>query len=148
MCLLDLGYTDYDAGLDTLQNSLRSGHVDVLLGPTESDLFIRAIEEEPTLSEKAIPIVSPLVTAGADKKSEWLFRTNVSVSERAQVMFDFLRKYWIRSIAVLYANTAFGRQAEENFRGEYERVFKHTDSYMAVSYQPPPQKRVELGRIL
>ena len=147
--LVDLGYTEIGDGLSKLRNAVENETVDIIIGPTESDIFVRALDEREKIEQNKIPLISPLITADVDvQESEWFFRTNVGVNRRAQVMYDCLRKYWIRSMAVLHANTEFGRRAEAAFKAEFLNEFDNTDQYLSESYDPPPDIRDEYMAIL
>ncbi|MFQ5638466.1 MAG: ABC transporter substrate-binding protein [bacterium] len=139
VCWVDLSYTKISEGLANLRDALKNDRVDIVIGPTESDIFVRAMEEREELERYQIPVISPLITADVDiQEADWFFRTNVGVSQRAHVIFDYLRKYWIRSMAVLYANTEFGRRGEAAFKEEVVRVFGNTDLYISATFDSPP----------
>ena len=109
--------------------------VDIILGPTDSGVFDRALEQCKKLEEARIPVISSRVTANIPhQKGGWFFRTDINVERRAQVICDFLNKYWIRSIAILYEETKFGERAEKAFRQELQGMKKK--HYSSFPYGP------------
>ncbi len=148
-CIVDLSYTSPGKGVVRLREALRNQHIDIVIGPTDSDLFARAFEEKEEFSNFEVPIISPLATADMDLDgSDWFFRTNVGVTKRSHMIYDFLRKHWIRSFAILHADTEFGRRGEEAFRKEVIREFGDSDAYFAYKYDPMLDLRDSLSEIL
>lgn len=147
---VDIEYFEYlneEEGLNKLIEIIEGRKVDIVLGPTDSGVFLRALQKREDLERYQIPVISSLVTAPVDNRADgWFFRTNVDVHRRAETIFDFLSKYWIRSITVLYADTEFGRLAEENFRKELRGAKKK--NYQAIQCQASINARPGLKQIL
>ncbi len=121
--------------------------VDIILGPSDSGVYIRAIEQRKKLEKAAIPVISSLVAAKVlHQKGGWFFLTNINVERRAQVMHEYLNKYWIRSIAVLYEDNEFGRRAEEEFSGQLEE--KNEENYYRLPYTSLTEARELIKYIL
>ncbi len=141
-------YPNERRGVEVLTEIVAGGKVDLVLGPTESGVYVRALENRRALEGHEVPVISSLVTANVPHRSgAWFFRTNVGVGRRAETMYDFLNKYWIRSIAVLYAKTEFGRRAEDAFRKELNE--EQRDRYLPLGYESPPVfARGDLRQIL
>ena len=136
--VVSLPYTDATHGTELLYDTVvkNKQKVDIIIGPTESDVFIRALEKRSELEEKKVPIISSLVSADVPHvRSGWFFLTNVDLRRRAQTTYDFLNKYWVQSIAILYANTEFGRRAEQAFSKELSATQR--ENYLSLSYQLP-----------
>jgi hypothetical protein len=149
VCITNLPYTGPSVGLAKLRGSITTESVDLIIGPTESDIFVRAYDERASLGAHKIPVISPLVTADVEiDTTDWFFRTNVGIGRRADVMFDYLNKYWLKTFAVLYADTEFGRRAEDAFHAEVDREIGDTYSYLSESYKPPPRVRSALSRVI
>lgn len=148
VCIKDLHYTNRNQGLKILKESVLTESVDLIIGPTESDIFVTALEIN-NLSNHHIPVISPLVVAPAGNNADgWFFRTNADVKRRSEYLFDYLQKKWIRSVAVLYANTEFGRAAESSFKNEMLEEYNDTDTYLSLAYDPAEGVRFELRSIL
>jgi hypothetical protein len=134
-------------GFEQLKRIIDNSEEDIILGPTESDIFVRAVDIEEELSKKKIPVISGLVTAKVGNRSDgWFFRTNVDVNRRVQIVFDFLNKYWIGKVAVIYADTEFGRRAERAFKGEL-KILGEEERYLSLLYDAPPNPRKQLASI-
>lgn len=134
-------------GFEQLKRIIDKLEADIILGPTESDIYVRAVDIEEELSKKKIPVISGLVTAKVGNRSDgWFFRTNVDVNRRVQVVFDFLNKYWIGKVAVIYADTEFGRRAERAFKGEL-KILGEEERYLSLLYDAPPNPRKQLASI-
>jgi len=151
--LKPLSYINENQGLDLLLNLIRDTSdtaVAIVLGPTESDIFVRAFDRQEELSPYSVPVISGLVTANvANDKDGWFFRTNVDVTRRVHAISDFLYKHWIRSVAVIYATTEFGKRAELAFEN-YLKIRRpgQVDRYISLAYETPPNPRVQLDEIL
>ena len=141
-------YTNEKIGFEKLENILAGKSVDLVLGPTDSGVFVDAIEKRKDLEKNGIPVVSSMVTASIPHQTGgWFFRTNVDVNRRSEAIYDFLNKRWVRSIALLYAKTAFGRSGEEAFRSELSD--NQRSHYMPMLYESPPLRaRHHLKQIL
>lgn len=109
-----------------LNNWIMKKEVEIILGPTDSGIFIRALKDREKLGEKKIPIISPTVTIPVGNQPDgWFFRTNVDIVSRIRTIYDFLHKYWIRSIGILYADTEFGRRAKDKLNVEIRKTKNH-----------------------
>lgn len=134
--VVPLPYTDSTHGIDLLTHTVINEKVQILIGPTESDVFIRALEKRSELEKRSIPIISSLVSADIPHvRSGWFFLTNVDVRRRVQTTYDFLNKYWVRSITILHANTEFGRRAEQAFSAELSA--NQRENYLSLNYSLP-----------
>ncbi len=154
--LTEFGYSNSRQGRDTLLGLIRSDQdamaeggvaadpVDVIIGPTESDVFVRVLNDSKELAGSPVPVVSGLITADVGNEPDgWFFRTNVDVSRRVNAIYDFLNKYWIQSISVVHADTEFGRRAAAAFQEEVQ-----TQRYEALSYTDDKQLRIQLRKVL
>lgn len=134
-------------GFEVLEALFKTRGADLILGPTDSGVFAQVIEARGILEAFEVPMISSLVAADIKNAPEgWLFRTNVGVSRRTQVMYDFLNRHWIRRIGVLYADNEFGRQAEQAFREELGPAQR--EAYLALPYEMLFNSRHELRQIL
>lgn len=140
-------YVNETNGLDRLEAIIKKKEMDIILGPTDSGVFVRAVEKRKKLEQYEIPVISSQVTAKVPhQKGGWFFRTNMNVERRAQIIHDCLNKYWIRSIAVIYEDNEFGRSAEEAFREELEGQQK--EFYLPLSYNSIDKARNQIRLIL
>ena len=90
--------------------------VDVILGPSDSGLYLHLMEFRKDLEAAKVVVLSPVVTAAeGNKANEWLFRTNVQVTRRAQKIFDHLVSRGFNTITVAYESSGFGDRAEHAF---------------------------------
>ena len=131
---VELPYGDEEAGLQLILEEMRkqtrenlSGEaisasaletppVDVILGPSDSGLYLRLLEFREDLEDAKMVVLSPVVTAvGGNKPTEWLFRTNVQIGKRAQKIFDHLVSRGFNTITVAYESSGFGDRAELAF---------------------------------
>jgi hypothetical protein len=143
----EIPYDNETDGLNKLVSKIRGKKVDIILGPTESGVFVRALEKRKELAGYEIPVISSQVAAKVPhQKGGWFFRTNINVENRAQVIYDYLNKYWIRSIAVIYEDNEFGRRAEEAFRKELRGQQK--ELYLPLSYNSIDTARNQIRLIL
>jgi hypothetical protein len=152
---IDFPYDNETDGVKTLVSLMTPGNsdkdksrkVDVILGPTESGVFVRAIERRKELSAAGIPVISSQVAAKIPHQvGGWFFRTNINVERRSHVIYDFLNKYWVRSIAVLYEENEFARRAEQAFGKELREQQKNL--YLPLSYSSTDEARSQIRRIL
>ncbi len=130
-------YLDDPGGVEAVRTEISREEglrCDLLLGPTDSGVFVPVYEQQTELGTRNIPIISSLVTADVKNSPDgWLFRTNVGIARRSSAVFDFLNKRWVNSIAVLYADSEFGRGSEEAFRSELLGIQR--DSYISLPFQ-------------
>ncbi len=152
---IDFPYDNETEGVNILVSLMKidnskkepSKKVDIILGPTESGVFVRAIEQREELELSEIPVISSQVAAKVSHQvGGWFFRTNINVERRAHVIYDFLNKYWVRSIAILYEEKEFERRAEEAFGKELRG--KQKDLYLPLSYSSTDKARSQIRRIL
>lgn len=127
--LYPVPYDDEGKGLRTLLDLRRKGWqgqpIDLVLGPTDSGVFIDARawelqEQIETRTEITVPVISSLVVATVPQNQDsWFFRTNVDVERRANAIHDVLGKRLVNSATVLYEDTEFGMRAEQAFKKEF-----------------------------
>jgi len=118
----DVSYNLEKEGVEKLVELAESGEVDIILGPTESGVYVRAFQEErDRIVKSKVPVISSQVTTHVKHEiGSWFFRTNVNIERRAESMFYFLNKHWITSMTVVFADTTFAMNAENAFRGALE----------------------------
>jgi hypothetical protein len=148
----EFSYDNETDGLDELVKIIsgekgEEERVDILFGPTESGVYIRAIEQRKDLEAHKIPVISSQVASKIPHQvGGWFFRTNINVQRRAQVIYDYLNKYWVQSIAVIYEDTEFGRRAEEAFANELQG--RQKELYLSLSYNSSAKARSQIRQIL
>lgn len=131
---------------DAATSSPSSATIHLVLGPTDSGVFVTAREREETFGDDNIPVISAQVVAAVPNRPDgWFFRTNVDVTRRVGSMFDHFNKRWVNSFAVLYADTEFGRRAESTLRSLL--TGSQVDNYVASAYRVP-RVRQEIGAVL
>lgn len=137
--VVPLEYRDEHHGLERLLAVVEKGQVDIFLGPTDSGIYTEALTNHHGLAERQqIPIISSLVTAVPPNNPDgWFFTTSVDVVRRVDTIYSFLTKRWISSIAILHADTEFGRQAAGAFNKRLTGSQKNM--YISRSYKSPAQ---------
>jgi ABC-type branched-subunit amino acid transport system substrate-binding protein len=138
--ILELGYyTDGDGARHA---------VDIVLGPTDSGVYVEGHAGAAALpSPIKTPVISSLVTAAIPiTGDDWFFRTNISVEKRAQAIYDYLNKFWIRRVTVIYADTQFGRQAEASFKRAL--TVEQQELYTALPFDLARNARSEISDVL
>jgi hypothetical protein len=121
--------------------------IDIILGPTDNGVFVRALEYRIKLEKSGIPVISSEVSIKTPhQKGGWFFRTNINVERRVQLIYEFLTKNWIFSIAILYQKNEFGRSAEEAFRKEL--LGQQRERYLLLPYDSIDNARNQIRRIL
>lgn len=123
--LIDFPYSREGQGLETLlkivdnrtaENPEKEYRADLVIGPTDSGIFVGLAEHAERLSKAKLPIISSLVTADVpNDKNGWRFRTNVNIVLRAKEISTFLGQHGHGPTAVLYADSEFGKLAEKAF---------------------------------
>ncbi len=148
----DVEYATEREGVLKIRELLGKNY-DAILGPTESGTLVAAMAERKEWSDangvplNDIPVISPLVTVETPIEEDgWFFVTNLGVSPRAYAVYDYLSKYWIRSITVLYEDTEFGRRAEDAFRKQLNE--RQGGSYQALPYDINSDDRRELRMVM
>lgn len=105
----------------------------IIVGPTDSAVFVRAVDRMAGNDAQHVPILSPVVTADVELDDEsWFFQLNAGVNARARVLGQFVSKQWPRSVAALHADSEFGRRAEAAFRHALEP--SRRDRYIPLQY--------------
>jgi len=125
----------------------KKSDVDMVLGPTDSDVYLRAIEKKEELEKYKIPVISSLVIAN-DEISEhgYFFRTNVDVERRAEYIYDYFNSYWNKSFAVIYINDGFGRDSEKAFLSNLNPTQKI--NYFSLPYIKASETKKEIKQII
>lgn len=118
-------YSGDDDGVGKLVNLIRGNggapKASLILGPTFSGVYLGAIKQ---LDDgeggevPKVPVISAVVQAPdvPNERKGWFFRTNLNASRRVEAIMDFTESWPINSVTILYADTNYGRLAEEHFR--------------------------------
>ncbi len=124
-------YGNEDTAFEILRNLLKDKNINMVLGPTDSGVFLRAIRE---LGDTTTAIISPLVTAKYTfNPKKLIFSTNVSIKKRTRTMAHTLAKYGLRSLVVLHSDSKFGQETEAAFREVYLQQ-KPESQYRPLQY--------------
>ena len=144
--IVPLPYLSDRAGDELLAESIDGGHFDLILGPTDSGPFVAAASLQADRGERNVPVISSLVTADVPNDPEgWFFRTNAGVRRRSAAVYDHLNQHWVRSLAVLHADTEFGRQAADAFRANLSEPQRGL--LIELPFDPPNVRR-EVRQVL
>lgn len=147
LALTPYTYAKSNDGFEILEDLIMYSKADIILGPTESDIFVRAVALEDEFKIKKVPVISGLATAKVgNQENGWFFRINVDVNRRTQIIFDFLNQHWINTVAIIYADTEFGRRAEQAFQAELE-LRGRKSQYTSLLYDTSPDPRKQLYTI-
>ncbi|MEE8105708.1 MAG: hypothetical protein V3T86_09260 [Planctomycetota bacterium] len=120
--------------------------VHLVLGPTDSGVFLRGKAVQSELAKFKVPVISSLVTAKEENgREDWFLRTNVDVVRRAEAIFDHLNKRWVTSFTIVYVNSEFGRRAEEAFR---ENLSGFSASHYEAYPFEPGRLRIQIRNVL
>jgi hypothetical protein len=141
-------YPYEEAGLRSFREVVESEdwRADVVLGPSDTGVFLDLEEFADDLERERILVLSPTVTASAgNDRNGWLFRANVAVDARASPMYDYLARRGFNSIAVVYEASGFGDNAERAFRELLDPNQKA--SYMPLRYRNEEEIRHLATRI-
>ncbi len=141
-------YYDDKEGFEVVRDLIQADPPpDVILGPTDSGAYAELTQRRLDLESHRTPVISSLATVEIPNLPDgYFFRTNGGLSRRVHAMFDFLRKHWVRRIAVLYVDSEFGRSAEEAFREEMSPGMR--DAYLALPFEKVASARHELRTVL
>lgn len=140
-------YVEEEGGFRALTALLEDPALHVVLGPTDSGVFAKADESHDLLVQGGVAVISPLVTAEVpNRRDGWLFRTNLTGSRRAHAIYDSLKQEGVRTMAVLYSDTTFGRHAEEAFRRQLDA--RQQESYLSMRFRTLDDVRDALNRVL
>lgn len=147
--LIEYPYLDETAGIDSIFKIFENSDekdVHLILGPTDSGVFVN-LEKRTEYAEKAsVPLVSSLVTSQEGNKAEdWRFRTNVDVEARSRAISDHLNHAGYQAVGVLYRNNEFGERAEQSFKSQFSQA---EEDYLALPYQNEAQLRDQVRKII
>ena len=139
-------YLDENAGIESIFSILDKKSFHLVLGPSDSGVFVEVAKRAEYKEKALIPIVSSLVTAqDGNKEGDWRFRTNVDVEARARAVSDFLSHASYQAIAVLYRDNEFGKRAEEAFNNQ---LIQPEKDYLALPYEDEIQLREQVRKVL
>ena len=145
LCVVDAAYRIPDRG-EQIVAQLLDRDLDLVIGPTDSEVYLAALKAGTTFAAKQLTLISPIVAAQfADvEESDWIFRTNLEVDARVPEMYTWLQSRGVDSIAILYDSSAFGLSAEDAFRTAVsEDVW-----YQATRFQEPSDLDSAIGAIM
>ena len=113
--IIDVAYIKPSIGEDTIKKLIRGNQVDVILGPTESEVFSKVYNTD-GISDHKISVISGMATTGVGNDSQgYFFRLNLEATSRVFEVWSYMNKFWISKIAVIYEDSEFGRNAESAF---------------------------------
>ena len=139
-------YLDENAGIDTIFNLFDDKSIHMVIGPSDSGVFVEIANRAEYKDRASLPIVSSLVTAqDGNAEGDWRFRTNVDVEARARAASDFLSHAGYQAIAVLYRNNEFGNRAAEAFKNQ---LVEAEENYLALPYEDEVQLRDQVRKVL
>jgi len=133
------GYKSISKIIEESNGSKPEKKVDIIIGPTESQVFSNLVEFHDVTS-KQVPVISPIVTLRSGNESEgWFFRTNVDAVKRTRTMYDFLNDRSVENISLLYVDRAFGEIVESEFRKELTEAQR--DSFRSYRFNTSEDAR-------
>jgi hypothetical protein len=136
-------------GEKILEEFINSDSADVILGPTESEVFSR-VHERMAMNKNMISVISGTVTTDVGNSDKgYFFRLNLDAHQRVEEMWNYLNKYWFSTVAVIYENTEFGRNAEKAFKELIpEKIDKGLYYPIPFNTNPPEKWREMIDKIL
>ncbi|WP_455221811.1 ABC transporter substrate-binding protein [Kaarinaea lacus] len=139
-------YLDELSGIEEILKLFEDKSIHLILGPSDSGVFVN-VEKRADYEKKASkPVVSPLVTSLAgNKEGDWRFRTNIDVEARVRAASDFLSHASYQAIGVLYSNNEFGQRAAKAFQNQ---LVQPDEDYLALPYEDNSQLRNQVRKIL
>ncbi|MGB5644589.1 MAG: ABC transporter substrate-binding protein [Gammaproteobacteria bacterium] len=139
-------YLDENAGIESIYKIFDDKSIHLVIGPSDSGVFVEVATRAEYEKKASIPIVSSLVTAqDGNKEGDWRFRTNVGVEARARAASDFLSHASYQAIAVLYRDNEFGKRASEAFKNQ---LIQSDENYLALPYADEVQLRDQVRKVL
>lgn len=127
------GYRAESQGVSQIQAAVdnMTEITDVILGPSDSGVFVRSAELLKWPGDRRVPIISPIVTAAfgsagttavrpVNSHTAWFFSTNVNAQHRTDVMVRLLNRKSIQAVSVLYSDSEFSRQIEAAVRDKFD----------------------------
>jgi ABC-type branched-subunit amino acid transport system substrate-binding protein len=127
-------YKENEAGINRILSASKNGKVDLILGPTESDLFVSLANKRTELNKNGIPVVSSQITVKPPNiNSNWLFRTNVAAIDRANKLANYINKFCTSSVITIYADTEFGRTSEYALQNALMAI--NAERFIPLKYQ-------------
>ena len=127
-----VGYNAESQGVRAIQDIVNNTAEpsQIVIGPSDSGVFVRAAELLKWPADTRIPIISPIVTVatGSDSSTTgqpvnshnaWFFSANVNAKHRTNVMIDLMNRRKIQSLTVLYSDSEFSRQTEAAIKDKF-----------------------------
>ena len=153
------GYRTESQGVRTMQQLVadQENLSHLVIGPSDSGVFIRAAELLQWPADRRVPIISPIVTAAfpsdasaavqpTNSHTAWFFSTNVNALHRSEVIVDLLSRKKIQSISVLYSDSEFSRQLEAAVSKKFSSG--NGKKYTAYRYENVSSANGLLGQII
>lgn len=142
-------YLDETTGVDSIFSIFdnKDGkNIHLVLGPSDSGIFVELAKRTEYEEKASVPIVSPLVTAQeGNQENDWRFRTNVDIEARARAISDHLDHAGYQAVGVLYRDNEFGKRAAEAFKTQF---VQGEEDYLALPYADELQLREKARKIL
>lgn len=134
-------------GEDTIKKLIRNNEVDVILGPTESEVFTKVYNTD-GISDNKITVISGLATTNVGNDSQgFFFRLNLEATSRVFEMWSYMNKFWVSKIAIVYEDSEFGRNAEMAF-SEIIRESNTDLNYMNIAFESPLVPFADISNII
>ena len=145
--ILDIPYIKPSIGEDTIKKLIRSNRVDVILGPTESEVYTKVYNTD-GINDNKISVISGLATTdiGNDPQG-FFFRLNLEATTRVFEVWSYLNKFWVSKLAVIYEDSEFGRKSELAFK-ELIRNSQGDQDYIGIPFNSPESPRSEINNII
>jgi hypothetical protein len=139
-------YLDENSGIDSILSIFDDKSIHLVLGPSDSGVFVDLAERAEYKEKASTPVVSSLVTTqDGNKEGDWRFRTNIDVEARARAVSDFLSHAGYQAVAVLYRSNEFGKRASEAFKNQ---LIQPEQDYLALPYEDEVQLRDQVRKVL
>ena len=125
-------YASEEEAFQKLKILIKTKHIDAIIGPTDTGVFLRAIKEFPR--NQRVPVVSPLIEGNFKfRKSNFFFSANVTVNRRTRMLANFLSHFNLPKIMILHSDSQYGQKSEAAFRQAYLEQIPGAD-YRPLQY--------------
>ena len=125
-------YASEEEAFKKLKALIGSEHIDAIIGPTDTGVFLRAMKEFP--KNQSVPVVSPLIEGNFKfQKSNYFFSANVTVNRRTRMLANFLSHFNLPKIMILHSDSQYGQKSEAAFRQAYLEQIPGAD-YRPLQY--------------
>ena len=145
--IIEKAYIKAPHGEDTIKKMIRNDEVDVILGPTDSEVFTKVYNTD-GISDNKISVISGMATTNVGNTTQdYFFRLNLEATSRIFEIWSFMNKFWISKIAIMYEDSEYGRHAEIAFKN---LLTESTigDKYTSIAFESPDTPIHQINKLI